>query len=65
MNPEDKKLWTKFRQSTSNVVSKDEYIMICEMHAKYMDHEFYKPCTCNSKKLQRWINDLNELYLGN
>jgi len=65
MNQEDKKWWTAFRQSTSNVVSKEEYGKICELHAKYMNHEFHKPCTCNSKKLQRWINDLNALYLGN
>lgn len=64
MNENDKKTWARFRESTSNVISKEEYHMVCELHAKYMNHEFHKPCTCNSKKIQRWINDLNKLYLG-
>jgi hypothetical protein len=65
MNQEDKLWWTGFRQSTANVVSKQEFNKICELHAQYFNHELYKPCTCNSKKVQRWIDDLNKLYFGN
>lgn len=65
MNENDKKKWTLFRESTSNVISKEEFEIVCEFHAKYFEHEYQKPCTCNTKKIQRWIDELNQLYFGN
>lgn len=64
MNEQDQIWWAEFRESTKNYVTKDELQKIAEMHAHYKRHKFAKPCTCNPKKIQSWINDLNEIYLG-
>lgn len=63
MNEQDKVWWEGFRESTKDVLSADEFTKICELHAAYMNHKFYKPCTCNPKTIQAWINDLNKIYL--
>jgi hypothetical protein len=62
MNSEDKKFWTVFRNTVSNKISKEEYQRISKMHAFYKKHAFYLPCTCNPKGIQRFIDDLNEIY---
>jgi hypothetical protein len=65
MDEIDKKDWEKFRGSPKNVLSKDEFTMICELHAKYFNHTFYKPCTCSPKTIKSWIAQLNDLYEQN
>lgn len=62
MDKIDKKDWEKFRSSPKNVLSKEEFTMICELHAKYFKHSFYKPCTCSPKKIKSWIAQLNDIY---
>lgn len=64
MNEQDKTWWAAFRESDSNTITAEEYDKVCELHANYFNHKLYKPCTCNSKKVQRWITDLNKIYLG-
>ena len=62
MDKIDKKDWEKFRTNTKNVLSKEEFTMICELHAKYFNHTFYKPCTCSPKTIKSWIAQLNDIY---
>ncbi len=54
--------WTEFRMGTSNHLSTDEFRLVCELHATYYKHRYYKPCTCSPKKIKRWINDLNKIW---
>ena len=54
--------WTEFRMGTSKHLSTKEFEMVCELHAKYYKHKFYKVCTCSPKKVKRWINDLNAIW---
>lgn len=58
----DKKTWYKFRANTKNTLSSGEFETICRLHAKYFNHRFYKPCTCNPKQIKRWIVDLNKIW---
>ena len=54
--------WTEFRLGTSKHLSTDEFRLVCELHATYYKHRFYKPCTCSPKKIKKWINDLNAIW---
>ena len=65
MNEQDKQWWETFRLTESNTISGEEHTKISELHAIYFNHTYYKPCGCNAKKIQRWIDDLNKLYFGN
>ena len=62
MDKIDKKDWEKFRSNKKNVLSKEEFTMVCELHAKYFKHTFYKPCTCSPKTIKSWIAQLNDIY---
>ena len=65
MDKIDQKDWQKFRSSQKNVLSKEEFTMVCELHAKYFNHTFYKPCTCSPKTIKSWIAQLNDIYEQN
>lgn len=45
-----------------NTITPQEFQLVCDLHAKYYEHNFYKPCTCNPKTINRWIKDLNIIY---
>ena len=59
---EDYDKWTEFLSVKSDRISGKEFEMICELHAEYFKHKFYKPCTCSPKTIKRWINDLTNIY---
>ena len=54
--------WSIFRQGTKDVISATEFDLVCDLHAKYHKHSFYKPCTCNPKIINKWIADLNVIW---
>jgi hypothetical protein len=62
MDKLDRLNWEKFRNNTKNVLSKEEFVLVCELHAKYYKHKYYKPCTCSPKKIKSWIAQLNDIY---
>lgn len=63
MNEEHRQWWEAFRQSEKSYLTGEEFTKVCELHAEYMNHKYYKPCTCSPKTIQKWINDLNKIYL--
>lgn len=62
MEPLDKIDWDKFRLEVRNKVSLANYKLVCKLHAKYYNHPYYEPCTCNAKKIKKWIAELNDKY---
>ena len=62
MDRTDRKKWTEFRKNKSNTIQGSEVTLISELHAKYFNHKYYRLCTCNPKKAQLWISELNDLY---
>ncbi len=54
--------WTNFRNNKKNTLVNEEFEMLCQFHAVYFNHKYYKPCTCNPKEINRWIAQLNEIY---
>ena len=63
MSKEDYLMWEKFREDPKNTLEAEEFELICRLHAKYFNHRYYKPCTCNPKEIKRWISELNEFFL--
>ncbi len=57
--------WTEFIAGQSNKISNAEYKRICELHAYYFKHNLKYICTCNAKGIQKYIDDINQLYKEN
>tara|TARA_R110000796_G_scaffold111660_4_gene223207 strand:- start:1909 stop:2124 length:216 start_codon:yes stop_codon:yes gene_type:complete len=58
----DYKLWKKFRVHKSDTISRVEYRLVCILHSQYYEHNYQEPCTCDPKKINRWIKDLNIIW---
>ena len=59
---EDFESWSDFRSELKNTLQPNEFELICELHAKYYNHKYHKPCTCNPKKIKLWIKQLNIIW---
>ena len=62
MNKTDFSNWREFRLTDGQTLKEKEFELICELHAKYFNHNYYKPCTCSPKTIVKWIKNLNDLY---
>ena len=61
-NKDDRQKWKKFRMAKKSVISRKEFEMVCNLHRTYYKHNLSNPCTCNSKKINQWIADLNKIW---
>ena len=62
MVKKDRKDWKKFREGKGNTITHEEYLFICNLHAKCFDHKLELPCKCSPKRLNYMIAELNKLY---
>ncbi len=62
MDDIDKKDWLKFLGNTTKNLSKEEVLLVSELHAKYFKHKLQIPCSCSPKTIQGWIYDINKIY---
>jgi hypothetical protein len=62
MNKLDWKWWLDFRNVSRPYLENDEYKMICEIYARVKNIPVDYPCKCNPKKIQKMIDELNELW---
>jgi len=58
----DYKDWKQFRLGNKHQLSAIEFELVCQLHAKYYKHRYYKPCTCSPKTVNKWIKDLNIIW---
>jgi hypothetical protein len=58
----DKIDWKHFRENHINKITKEQFELICQLHAKYYKHSYYKPCTCRPHTIKTWIAQLNNKY---
>lgn len=63
MENSDYLFWDNFRTGVQNRITKEEYKKVCELHSKYFNHKLKYVCTCKPQAIQKYINDLNELFL--
>ena len=59
---EDYTKWSLFRTSKRKSLTGKEFEMVCQLHALYKKHNYYKPCTCNPRTIKAWIADLNVIW---
>ena len=59
MDRKDYFLWKDFRSKDGQHLSNEEFELICELHAKYQNHNFFRPCICSPKTILQWIKHLN------
>ena len=62
MTKKDFKRWREFRLTDGQTLTPKEFELICELHASYFNHLYYKPCTCSPKIVIKWIKNINDLY---
>tara|TARA_R100000935_G_scaffold45032_1_gene68080 strand:+ start:5264 stop:5476 length:213 start_codon:yes stop_codon:yes gene_type:complete len=58
----DRKQWQSFRLSEPNYITRVQFHMVCHLHSQYYKHKYYEPCTCNPKKINKLIKDLNIIW---
>jgi hypothetical protein len=63
MVKKDLKEWKKFREGNGNTITHEEYLFVCNLHAKCFDHKLELPCKCSPKRINIMIEDLNRLYV--
>lgn len=62
MDKVDYSWWKAFREENKHYLTNDEYRIVCELHAKYYDHDVHYPCKCTPTVVQMYINELNEIF---
>ena len=55
--------WKKFKKNYDGVrLSDSDFNVLCNLHAVYFNHSFYKPCSCNGgKTIKQWAKELDEI----
>jgi hypothetical protein len=64
MNEEDKEQWSQIRTVVRHTISRNNFKLLCKLHADYFKHTYYEPCTCSKKTIKRWVQDIDSLYLN-
>lgn len=59
---EDKEKWLDVLSRITTTMTRADFKILCELHAKYFKHKYREFCTCNKKKIRMWIEDLNLFF---
>ena len=59
---EDKEIWEDFKANVSNKLTPEYRKILCNLHAKYYNHKYHEPCSCNGKIYKMWIADMDRIY---
>lgn len=54
--------WETFLSLNKSKLEKDEFKMICKIHADVFAHPYHEPCTCSPKRIKNWIAQINKVY---
>lgn len=57
--------WYRFKSEVKHSLNQKQFKLVCELHSKYFNHKFYKPCTCNPAVIKEWIAQIDKLYETN
>jgi len=62
MELKDKEIWIDFKANVSNKLIPEYRKILCNLHAKYYNHKYHEPCSCNGKIYRMWIEDMDRIY---
>ena len=63
MVAEDKEIWIDFKANVVSKITPEYRNILCTLHAKYYNHKYYEPCSCDAKIYRMWIADIDRLYI--
>ena len=63
MTAEDRETWEDFKANVVGKLNQEYKKNLCTLHAKYYNHKYYEPCTCDSKIYRMWIADIDRIYI--
>ena len=55
----DKQTWLEVKSRIVNKITNTDYKILCQLHAKYFNHKYKEPCTCNKENIRNWIKDVD------
>ena len=55
----DIQTWLEVKSRIVNKITNQDYKILCQLHAKYFNHKYKEPCTCNKENLRNWIKDVD------
>ena len=55
----DKQTWLEVKSRIVNKITNADYKILCQLHAKYFNHKYKEPCTCNKENIRNWIKDVD------
>ena len=62
MVEEDLERWSELvNRPKQHELNRSQIELVAELHAKYYNHKYEVPCSCNGSIYRRWIKDLNKL----
>lgn len=59
---EDKKQWEEVSERITHKINRADLKIMYTLHAKYFNHKYNEPCTCNKVMLRKWIGDLTNYF---
>ncbi len=62
LSKEDFKYWGNFRDNAKDRISGSEFKRLSLIHSELFSHRYYLPCTCNPAGIQKFIDDINNVY---
>ena len=62
MTLEDRETWEDFKANVTNKLTSEYKKILCTLHAKYYNHKYHEPCSCDSKIYRMWIADIDRIY---
>ena len=64
MELEDVQWWYDFKKRYNGTkLDGSDFNILCELHSKYFNHSFYKPCSCNGGKvIKQWAKELDDFF---
>ena len=64
MTLEDRETWVDFKANVTNRLTPEYRKILCTLHAKYYNHKYSEPCTCNGRLYKTWIADIDKIYVN-
>jgi len=60
---EDTIIWRAVNERLSSTMSRADFKIMCELHAKHFNHKYKEICTCSKRTIREWISELNNKLL--
>ena len=62
LDKQQRKEWTAWKVVKTDKLTKEEFKMICRIHADVFAHPYHEPCTCSPKRIKNYIAQIDKVY---